>query len=334
MPKIKKLPSGNYNARVYDKILGKTTSITAPTREEVKRLAARYELEVKKHAAGDYTIAEAIDSYIKSKSNVLSPATLCTYEGNQRNAYNAINAMSAAAITSAQLQKYVNDFAALHSPKTTRDVYGLLSASIRQLYPDKAFSVTLPQKKPTERHIPTDNDIREMIACANHNLKIAILLAATGTLRRGEVCALTYGDIKDDTVHVHRNMVKKPGGGFVIKDTPKTSSSDRYIPLPAEVIAQLGSGDPEDRICTASPNTITNEFSKLRDKLHLSCRFHDLRHYAASIMHAIGVPDAYIMKRGGWSSDAVLKSVYRNALDDKEKEFVNMANEYLSKAIL
>ena len=44
-------------------------------------------------------------------------------------------------------------------------------------------------------------------------------------------------------------------------------------------------------------------------------RFHDLRHYAASIMHAIGVPDQYILQRGGWASDNVMKSVYRNVID-------------------
>ncbi len=32
-------------------------------------------------------------------------------------------------------------------------------------------------------------------------------------------------------------------------------------------------------------------------------------------MHAIGVPDQYIMQRGGWSSDNIMKSVYRNAID-------------------
>lgn len=38
-------------------------------------------------------------------------------------------------------------------------------------------------------------------------------------------------------------------------------------------------------------------------------RFHDLRYYSASIMHAIGVPDVYIMERGGWSSDKTLKKI-------------------------
>ena len=58
--------------------------------------------------------------------------------------------------------------------------------------------------------------------------------------------------------------------------------------------------------------------------------FHDLRHYCASIQHAMGIPDAYIMQRGGWGSDAVLKNVYRHALSDKEDEMYHKANDYFS----
>lgn len=50
-------------------------------------------------------------------------------------------------------------------------------------------------------------------------------------------------------------------------------------------------------------------------------------------MHAIGVPDQYIMERGGWTDDRVLKEVYRNTLSDKTKLFAAMTNKYLSENI-
>ena len=50
----------------------------------------------------------------------------------------------------------------------------------------------------------------------------------------------------------------------------------------------------------------------------------------ASIMLALGIPDKYAMERGGWSSPAVLKSVYqhtfsaeRKAADDKIDDYFN-----------
>lgn len=48
-------------------------------------------------------------------------------------------------------------------------------------------------------------------------------------------------------------------------------------------------------------------------------RFHDLRHYS-SIRHTLGITDAYIMADGGWSSDKVLKAVYRHAMDDRKRK--------------
>ena len=48
-------------------------------------------------------------------------------------------------------------------------------------------------------------------------------------------------------------------------------------------------------------------------------------------MHAIGVPDIYIMERGGWSSDKTLKAIYRNSLTDYQRKYTDMTNDYFSK---
>jgi len=47
-------------------------------------------------------------------------------------------------------------------------------------------------------------------------------------------------------------------------------------------------------------------------------------------MHAIGVPDQYIMQRGGWGSDTVLKQVYRGTMDDYQQKFADMTNDYFN----
>ena len=60
-------------------------------------------------------------------------------------------------------------------------------------------------------------------------------------------------------------------------------------------------------------------------------RMHDLRHYSASILHAIGIPDQYIMARGGWKTDNVMKRVYRDTLSDVEKRMNKKAVNYFEK---
>lgn len=42
----------------------------------------------------------------------------------------------------------------------------------------------------------------------------------------------------------------------------------------------------------------------------------------------MGIPDAYIMQRGGWGSDTVLKQVYRHALADKTIQMDDIANKH------
>ena len=47
------------------------------------------------------------------------------------------------------------------------------------------------------------------------------------------------------------------------------------------------------------------------------------------MMHAIGVPDVYIMQRGGWASDGTLKSIYRGVMDDYKERFTSKVMEHI-----
>lgn len=47
-------------------------------------------------------------------------------------------------------------------------------------------------------------------------------------------------------------------------------------------------------------------------------------------MHAIGIPDQYIMDRGDWRSDMVLKAVYRNVINDEKKKLTDKINDHFS----
>lgn len=157
----------------------------------------------------------------------------------------------------------------------------------------------------------------------------AVYLSAFGTLRRSEICALTGEDIEGNVIHVHSALVVDDSANWIEKTT-KTASSDRYIPMPEFVINLL---PKSGLVVSINPTIITKRFASILKKLEIPhFRFHDLRHYSASIMHAIGIPDQYIMQRGGWSSDNVLKAVYRNTMDDYTKKFSDQINNYFENA--
>lgn len=328
----KKLPSGNWRVLVEAgrDASGKRMrrSFTARTKREAEYQAAAYLRDLQDNApdAPDLTVRAAINNYINHRDKTLSPSTIRCYRQFQRTYYAPIEDYAISRLTSETVQAFINDLAVRLSPKTVRNVYGLLRAAVRASRPNKAINCTLPQKKPTQRTIPNDSEVKALLDASSGYLRIAILLASIGTLRRGEIAALRYEDISGNTIHIHADMVKSDAGEWIYKPTPKTSSSDRYVTFPPQVIEEIGDG--EGFIMPCHPNGITKAFAKLKKRVGIDTRFHDLRHYAASAMHAIGVPDQYIMERGGWSSDTVLKSVYRNILNDKQKEFTDKTNQY------
>lgn len=332
----KKLPSGKYRARLF---LGEDEngkkhykSFTANTKREAEKLALNYEAEMK--TPEKITFKAAMDDYIESKENILSPSTLRGYKQMEKY-YEPIKDKDISEINQNAVTHFINDFAADHSPKTVRNCYGLLYSVIKAKIPEKEFHTSMPQKKVNEYYIPTDEEIKKLLEYTKehrYDLYIAVLLASIGTLRRSEVCGLYSSDVRGNTIHVHNTMVQDKDKNWVLKPVAKNGSSDRYIEYPQHVIDAL---PKSGKICNMSPDQITNNFGRTLKRLGLpSFRFHDLRHYAATIMHAMGIPEAYIMERGGWKTNTVLNQVYRGTRSDFSKKYSDQANAYFGDNLL
>lgn len=330
MATAKKLPSGSWRCQIYDYTDENKKrhykSFTAPTKKQAEFMAAEYALDKKnKPELPEYTLKTAIENYCNLKSNVLSPATIREYRRMKDNYYSKLDGIQLKNISSDVVQSWINDFAAGHSPKTVRNAYGLISAVMDAFAYDIRLHVTLPQKIQPNLYVPSDDDIKTLLnyfAEHDKDMELAVYLAAFGTLRRSEICALTADDINGNTVHIHKAMVNKGHSEWVVKTT-KTMSSTRFVEMPDYVIKKL---PKSGRIVNINPDQITRRFERAFLKLDIRCfRFHDLRHYAASIMHAIGIPDQYIMQRGGWGSDRTLKAIYRGTIEEYTQKYTDMA---------
>lgn len=340
MPTAKKTASGKYRVTIYDytdsrgKVHQKT--FTAETKREAERLANEYK---DGPSVSDLTIGEAVDGYITLKEAALSPSTVRGYRQIYRNLFETsrFGAIKLEKLTSTTLQRFVSDLVEDKSPKTIRNIYGLLISSVRMYRPGVVFSVTLPAPKKPELYTPTTSEITSLLDSikADHNLYVAVLLCAFGPLRRSEACALRYEDIdyKKNTVTIRRAKVKGKDHQWVVKDIPKNYTSYRTIILPSDVIKAIGRGFGFV-IDGVSPDAISDRFKDALSRCGLPhFRLHDLRHYSASILHAIGIPDQYIMARGGWKTDHVMKRVYRDTITDVEKEMNNKINDYFEKSM-
>jgi integrase len=234
-------------------------------------------------------------------------------------------------IKQTDIQREVNIMAKTHAPKTVHNAHGLLSSVLKTYRPDFALATKLPPKQPRKPYVPSDDDINRLIqGVKGTELCKAILLAAFGSFRRSEIAAFTSDDIDRDTciISVNKAMVYSDEKRWVIKNFPKTDAGFRDVTIPLFVVDALPTSG---RLVNLLPSSITDGFRKKLKKLGIKhFRFHDLRHYQASILHALGVPDHYIMERGGWKSDYTLKTVYRHTMDEKRKEVERGINEYFT----
>lgn len=335
MAKAKKLPSGSWRVQVFSHkdINGKShyESFTAPTKAEAEMKAAAFSATKKSRVKHDLTVADALSGYISAKEAVLSPATVRGYVRMQKKNYSTIEKKKIRSLTSENMQIFVSDLSNTLSPKTVRNVYALLTASIALYAPDMTFKVTLPAKQVKRPVSPSDDVVKVLYDSAYPKLRICLGFAMCG-VRRGEICALKYEDINDGVVHIHADMVKDKKGKWIYKEIPKTSGSDRFLRLPDFLIEEIGEGN--GFIININPNTVTKQFLKYRNKLGMTIRLHDLRHYFASTAAVLDIPDTYTADMGGWQrGGSVMKSVYQNNIASMSDYYNDRINQHLDDVI-
>ena len=320
MAKAKKLKSGNWRVLVYEYTDENKKrhykSFTAPTKKEAEYMAAEYALNRKEECYEDLTLKEAYERYISSKSAVLSPSTIAGYEYSKRTYFQKLMPMKLSKMDARLIQTAVNELSAKNSPKTVRNAHGLLHSVIKTYRPDFEFNTTLPQNVKPDYIIPTTEEINKMLENANEKIRVPILLASQGGLRRSEVCALTPEDFTDFGVNINKAAVINTDKKVVVKTT-KTVAGTRFVPLPKNVIDEA----KKWKYFGCSPRTLSTWYTRLQDKVDVpKFSFHKLRHYFASELHARGIPDQYIAEIGGWETVEMLHRIYQHTLRDKQEE--------------
>ena len=315
--KIEKLPSGKYRVRKMYK--GETYTVIfdyKPTQKEALQ-AMSEELENETLRKEQMTFKQAAESYIDLKKNVLSPSTIREYHGTISRLSDWLLEKRITDIKSLDIQKEINMLSKDKSPKTVRNYHGFITAVLGTFRPNLIINTTLPQKVKNEPYIPSDEDIKRIIKeIEETQFEIPILLACYG-LRRSEICALSLDDLADNTLTINKAMVFDNDKQWIIKTTKTTESTREVIiaPILAEKIRTQGF------IYNGHPNSISKHLTRLQTKLgmpHFS--IHKLRHYFASKMSELGIPEADILKIGGWNTDHVMKTVYRHSLQTKEAQ--------------
>jgi len=320
--KATKMPSGNWRVRVEvgtdadGKRIWK--SFSGASKKQVVARAAAFAAE---HQAtrGALTLEKASEKYISHREKTLSPATIRGYNKILRRFkkdYPKFMRENISLITADDVQDVIDDMAGTDSPKTVHNYISFVSAVLRHNRIAMPM-VEKPRRKGPEIVPPTEESVRRTLAAAkekSEELWICLALAALGPLRQGEIAALSIEDVDFErrTVHVRHSMVYSDAHEWIVKE-PKTYESDRIILMPDEVIEAIGR---QGYITKMNPDALRFAFYRLlRANGIPRYRFHDLRHYCISMLHAKGYPDRYIENRSGHATDCVMRRVYTHTIE-------------------
>ena len=271
-------------------------------------------------------MGEAIDQYLEINDGILAENTIREYKRCRRLYFPSLMSQRIDRLSPDQISRAINAEAKKHAPKTVRNAWGVIAVSVAAAIPGFQFpgKIVLPEKIKPEIVIPTDEQVRAILEdLRGRSLYIPIALAAACGLRRGEIAAL---DLKKDvdfergTVRVRRSVRIDERGNWITVERTKTYTSNRTVECPSWLLDAIREAGPDYKMPSA--NYITNGFEKTAQKLgfehlHLHC----LRHYYASTLIALGVPDRYIMERLGHSTPDMLRTVYGHIISDRDKEF-------------
>lgn len=342
MASAQKLPSGAYRCQANKKINGKMVrkSFTVHPKDcggdwrqaksQCEQLANNWIFDTEDEIRRT-TVERAMENHIKTHSHVWSPSTMADYV-NIPKYFDSIKMMDALDVDSKLLQQFINQWAfdGLNK-RTIANRINFLKNACELAGNEKAFKIKYPPRVIKELLPPEPSEFKRLLAAASPEEKLIIIFSGLYTLRRGEIGGLCGEDILWDmnAIHVHTDRVKNEKKEWIRKEMPKTAQSVRLIQIAPEVMELIPHVGPKDYILPMTPDAMTRRFERLRKKVCVTCRLHDLRKYAASIRSEI-MPNKYVEADGGWKPDSnILKTIYDKPFKEKRNAYAKKLNDQI-----
>ena len=235
-------------------------------------------------------------------------------------------------------------------------ISGCLKYAVRMnLIPyNHAERVLLPKKQKYFANYYTKEQINNLFECVEGNdLELLIKMTAIYGLRRSEIVGLRWQsiDFEKHTIHINHTAVCSKGG-VIYDDRTKTVSSNRFLPLTAEIeikLLQLKCQQENDKKLFGNtykdndyvfkwkdgkpykPEYITRQFNKiLKENDSPKIRLHDLRHSAASLLVDLGFSLKEIQEYLGHSNISTTADIYAHLKFESKRNIVKTMNEKLN----
>lgn len=325
-PKIKKLPSGSYHAQVQ--VGGRRVSVTADSKKDVEREIFRLKIEKPSTAKirREMTLYEGIQDYIATKNNILSPATVRGYESMARNRFK--NYMHKK-LTSIDIQKMLNDEAALVAPKTLKNAWGLVAPVLKRnriTYDPVLLPVVIEE----ERNYLQPAELPVFLeAIKGHKYEIAYLTCLHG-LRASEMLALDKSDITN-VIRVNKAIVPGPDQKLILKHMAKNEKSMRDVPIIIQRLSDLAKDAPNGRLVTNGTNALNRQLKNVCMASGLPIiTLHELRHSFVTLMYHLKISEKQAMEFGGYADIITMRKIYTHLAEEDRKRAVDSMTSFFA----
>lgn len=226
-------PNPGATVRSFHTIMGKTKR-----QAEKARDALIVKLELRGSAVGTWvTVKEFLDTYLyyKEASRTVEKSTMEDYRKCAKVVCKTLSDIRLSNLTISDVNAWMEAMAEDgYAPRTIVKPFRLLKQSLNYAMANNLITKNPCNFcKPPNRYkqkINTLNreDRSRMLELARkaqpQPLRVAITLALTTGMRRGEVCRLRWGDLGDDQTITVRRAISSEEGGIYAKD-PKTEGS-------------------------------------------------------------------------------------------------------------
>lgn len=234
------------------------------------------------------------------------------------------------------------------APKTVHDIYVIIKSVLKYAEYEYHISnhlqpiVLLRHRKPHISVLGQEHleKLEAFLQDGNNPDRLGILLCLYTGLRLGEICALRWGNINlklgilkvDSTLQRIQSVEATHGVKTqVIRDTPKSPSSRREIPIPEfllEVLKEMGSGlNPDFYFLTGTPRfmeprTYQNHFKQYLKSTQIpDTNFHTLRHTFATKCTMAGVDAKSLSEILGHSTVQMTLNYYvHSSIEEKRRQ--------------
>jgi integrase len=249
------------------------------------------------------------------------------------------------------------------SPANIRMQHTVLAVALHQavrwdLVPRAATDNAAPPR--VQRFRATAPDVETVLrliaeaAKTNPVLSATIMLAALTGARRGELAGLRWSDVDYDGAVLNIRRAAKLDEGKVVIGPTKTHA-DRRVSIDdglrrvleahrrdVDAVAAAGqvhlvpdayvlSRDP-DGTAPIDPDSITQAFCRLVQRVGVQCRFHDLRHFTATQLIGFGLDPVTIAARLGHTDASTTLRIYSHALQERDQQAAAIMGKLLAPA--